>query len=112
MQEKPWLKLPLDLLQEKELSLSAKVIYVYMLWRYTFFVKERQGLYFESQETVASACGVSRKTVNESVQKLSSLGWMSYKKNSNATSTYTVKDVFNLYETRRKTAPQEEEDAF
>ena len=67
MQEKPWLKLPLELLQEKELSLSAKVIYVYMLWRYTFFVKERQGLYFESQETVASACGVSRKTVNESI---------------------------------------------
>ncbi len=65
-----WLRLPLVLLQQKELSLSAKVVYSYMLQRFMFFVKAQEGVYFESQETIAASCGVSRKTVNESLRGL------------------------------------------
>lgn len=99
MQNKqPWLKLPIELLQKDDLSLSTKIIYAYMLWRYSFFKKAHGGVYFESQDTIGTSCGVSRKTTNEAVQRLSAIGWVASKKNSHSTSTYVVKDVFGLYE--------------
>lgn len=99
--EQQWLKLPLELLQHKELSLSAKVVYVYMLWRYQFFTKTQRASYFESQDTIAEAVGVSRKTVNESVQQLAKLGFVSYKKTKQS-STYEVKDVYRIYNNNNK----------
>ena len=108
MQDTTWFKLPVKLLQQEELSLSAKVIYSYMLWRYNFFKKDNKQ-YFESQETVAQVCDVSRKTANEGIQKLCSLGWITAKKSTMQTSTYTVKDVFGVYTKRQQGLPEEQE---
>lgn len=94
--EQQWLKLPLGLLQNKELGLSAKIIYVYMLWRYQFFTKIQKASYFEAQETIADATGVSRKTVNESISQLSKIGFVSYKKTKQS-SIYEVKDAYKIY---------------
>ena len=108
-----WLRLPLVLLQQKELSLSAKVIYSYMLQRFMFFVKAQEGVYFESQETIAASCGVSRKTVNESIQSLVALKYISYTKNNKGTCSYVVKDTFKVYKAGKVSLPYtEEEDAF
>lgn len=107
--EKQWLKLPLGLLQHKELSLSAKVIYVYMLWRFQFFAKVQKASYFEAQETIADATCVSRKTVNESIQQLSKLGFVSYKKTKQS-SIYEVKDVYQIY--NKKESYMESEEPF
>lgn len=91
-----WLKLPLGLLQE-ELSLSTKVIYAYMLWRYVFFRAKAGGTYFESQDTIAKACSVSRKTVNEGIQSLSCAGLLTYKKSTSQSHTYILHDKFGVY---------------
>lgn len=103
--EQQWLKLPLGLLQHKELSLSTKVIYVYMLWRFQFFAKVQKASYFEAQETIADATGVSRKTVNESIQQLSKLGFVSYKKTKQS-SVYEVNDVYQIYNNNSKKGAQ------
>lgn len=106
--EQQWLKLPLGLLQHKELSLSAKVIYVYMLWRFQFFTRAQKASYFEAQETIADATGVSRKTVNESIQQLSKLGFVSYKKTKQS-SVYEIKDVYHIYNNKKEVRMEIEE---
>ena len=97
--ESTWLKLPLELLQHKQTSLSTKIIYTYMLWRYQFF-SVKGSKYFEAQDTIATMCNVSRKTVNESIQKLSSLGWVVCTRSTLPSSLYEVKDVYGLYNKR------------
>lgn len=108
--EQQWLKLPLGLLKHKELSLSAKMIYVYMLWRFQFFTKTQKASYFEAQETIADVTGVSRKTVNESIQQLSKIGFVSYKKTKQS-SVYEVKDVYRIYN-NKKEEPMDFEEPF
>ena len=105
--EQQWLKFPLGLLQHKELNLSTKVIYVYMLCRFQFFTKVQKALYFEAQETIADATGVSRKTVNESIRQLSELGFVSYKKTKQS-SVYEVKDVYHIYNKKKVEMKTEE----
>lgn len=109
--QQQWLKLPLGLLHHKELSLSAKLIYVYMLWRFQFFTKVQKASYFEAQETIADATGVSRKTVNESIQALAKLGFVSYKKTKQS-SVYEVKDTYKIYSTNKKEEPMDFEEPF
>ena len=99
--EQQWLKLPLGLLSNEELNLSAKLIYAYMLWRFQFFTKTQKASYFEAQETIADAIGVSRKTVNESIQQLSKIGFVSYKKTKQS-SVYEVKDVYRIYNNKKE----------
>lgn len=103
-----WMKMPMELLQ-KELSLSTKIVYAYMLWRYTFFIRDKKGTYFESQDSIAEACSLSRKTVNESIQGLVKIGWLTSEKSTMQSCRYTVKDVFDLYTTKQE---QEESEPF
>lgn len=90
------LRMPLKLLQNTELSISAKVVYTYMLWRFKNSVKQ-QGCYSESQAAIAGACDMSRKTVNESIQKLMQMKWLTQAKFERQSSFYEVDDIFNLY---------------
>lgn len=106
-----WLKLPLELLQKEDLSMSAKVVYIYMLWRFQFF-NSNKAKYFESQDTIAQACGVSRKTVNESIHKLVELGWMTCTRSTLPSSLYEVKDVFLVYDRSQKRKEEYLEEPF
>ena len=90
------LRMPLELLKNTELSISAKVVYTYMLWRFKHSVPQ-QGYYSESQADIAGACDMSRKTVNESIQKLMQIKWLSQTKFERQSSFYEVEDVFSLY---------------
>lgn len=90
------LRMPLNLLQDKELSISAKMVYTYMLWKYKHSVKQH-GYYSESQAQIAVACDMSRKTVNESIQALEGKKWVTQTKFERQNSFYEVYDVFCLY---------------
>lgn len=45
------------------LTSSAKLVYVYVLHRNQFFVTKKKGEHFETQTTIAEACGVEYRTV-------------------------------------------------
>ena len=90
-----WCKMPLELL-EKDVALSVKVVYIYMLARSRFF--EGQGLdYFESQEAIARATGLTRKTVNLSIQEMQKMQWVELTKSDSRGNSYTIKDVYAIY---------------
>lgn len=44
---------------------TAKIVYVYMLDRLHFFVDKQKGKHFESQQTIAEACGMEYKAVGK-----------------------------------------------
>lgn len=72
--EKEFYKLPKGLLKANGftslkdgsyvvLPLSAIRVYVYMLSRNTYFVKEKKGEHYETQDTIAQSVGLERKAV-------------------------------------------------
>lgn len=50
-----------------ELSPGAKLIYVYMLDRTKFFVEAQKGEHFETQQTIANACGLEVKSATRAL---------------------------------------------
>ena len=48
-----------------QLKESEKLVYVYMLDRLVFFVDKQKGQHFESQATIADACGLEYKVVGK-----------------------------------------------
>ena len=47
------------------LTIAAKLVYTYMLDRLVFFVDKQKGQHFESQQTIADACGLEYKVVGK-----------------------------------------------
>lgn len=91
-----WIRIPTKLLCSDNVSTSAKIVYSYMLSKYWYF-KSLGKLYFESQESIAQACGLSRKTVNESISALQKVGYLVAVQKTKTTLHYDVKDVFDVY---------------
>lgn len=95
MKKGMWCKMPLELLKS-DVALAVKVVYVYMLARAKFF--DEQGLsYFESQEVIAKSTGLTRKTVNLSIQKMQEMQWLTCTKNEHKGNSYSVLDAFGVY---------------
>lgn len=76
MKEENFYKAPKSLWQAKgyfspktgeavQLKESEKLVYVYMLDRLIFFVDKQKGQHFESQATIADACGLEYKVVGK-----------------------------------------------
>lgn len=53
-----------------QLKESDKLVYVYMLDRLVFFVNKQKGQHFESQATIADACGLEYKVVGKILRSL------------------------------------------
>lgn len=91
-----WIRIPIKLLASEHLSTSAKVVYCYMISK-DFYFKKSTKPYFESQESIACACNLSRKTVNECITALQKVKYLTVVQKTQTTLHYSVKDVFNVY---------------
>lgn len=96
-----WARFPNDLMSNKDLTVSAKFVYVHMLWRYMHFSKVLKMPYRESQDQIADACSLGRTCVVACIKVLCEAGFIEKKtfKCSPVISfnTYVVKDVYNVY---------------
>jgi len=59
-------------------TLTDKILYVFMKSRYDYFTKVRGGNYFESYQQIADAVGVDKKSVARFVHKWKSHGFIDY----------------------------------
>ena len=91
-----WIRIPTKLLCSDKVSTSAKIVYSYMLCKHQYF-KSLGKTYFESQDSIAGACSLSRKTVNESISALQKLGYLVAVQKTKTSLHYNVKDVFDVY---------------
>jgi len=91
-----WIRIPTKLLCSDKVSTSAKVVYSYMLCKHQYF-KSSGNVYFESQESIAESCSLSRKTVNESISALQKIGYLVAVQRTKTTLHYNVKDAFDVY---------------
>jgi hypothetical protein len=64
-------KVPFELLTDKTISAGAVRLYAYMHWRYGSNMQN-----FESHESMATAIGVSRRTVMRYIQELENANWI------------------------------------
>lgn len=96
-----WYKLPAELVKRDDLSLSDKFVYTYMLYRYSFFVLNQKKSYYESQETIASALNLSKRTVATTVKNLIRVGLVRITEKtftgSVCTNKYYVDDLYKIY---------------
>lgn len=96
-----WYKLPSELVKRDDLSLSDKFVYTYMLYRYSFFVLSQKKSYYESQETIASALNLSKRTVATAIKNLTKVGLVRITEKtftgSVCTNKYYVDDLYKIY---------------
>lgn len=100
-----WFRIPLELASRKDLSSNTKLVYAYMLWRYQFFVDNLDKEYFESQDSIAAALDITRKTVNVAITSLCNAGLLQITEKKKKTGPvvnnyYQVFDVYKCYEHR------------
>lgn len=77
--EERFIKLPLPVLElsewkGKSISPADKIVYAYMLSRIRYFCWQEGGEYYESQEDIATAVGISFQVVRRSILKWIDLG--------------------------------------
>ncbi len=70
------------------LSSSAKIVYAYMLHRNDFFVRQLKGDHFETQTTIADACGIEYRTVMRIMKDLTTHGVIVARKEKSDRSGY------------------------
>ena len=106
MKNNAWLKFPVELLTREDITPLVKIVYVYMLQRYHFFVVERKLQYYETQEEISKNCNTGRKAANTAIRTLTNLGWISIEKQKQRgtveNNIYTVHDVFCVYQDQKK----------
>lgn len=106
MKNNAWLKFPVELLAREDITPLVKIVYVYMLQRYHFFVVERKQQYYETQEEISKNCNTGRKAANTAIRTLTNLGWISIEKQKQRgtveNNIYTVNDVFGVYQDQKK----------
>ena len=99
MTEEIFCKLPRSLMQANgyispkdckavKLSATEKIIYVHLADRVKFFVSKKGRTLFESQETIAEACGVEVKTVGRVLKGFRDNGVVCAKKGKEAGSIH------------------------
>ena len=99
MTEEIFCKLPRRLMQASgyispkdgkavKLSATEKIIYIHLADRVKFFVGKKGGTLFESQETIAEACGVEVKTVGRVLKGFRDNGVVWAKKGKEAGSAH------------------------
>lgn len=105
MKNNAWLKFPVELLAREDITPLVKIVYVYMLQRYHFFVVERKQQYYETQEEISKNCNTGRKAANTAIRTLTNLGWISIEKQKQRgtveNNIYTVHDVFGVYQDQK-----------
>ena len=105
MKNNAWLKFPVELLAREDITPLVKIVYVYMLQRYHFFVVERKQQYYETQEEISKNCNTGRKAANTAIRTLASLGWVSIEKQKQRgtveNNIYTISDVFGVYQDQK-----------
>ena len=91
-----------------DLTLADKLIYAYMLSQYKHF-QALQKDYHENMEDIAKENGIGRRTVGDSVKRLTDLGLITvFKKNvynaskSVVSYSYSVKDEYNVFKSTEK----------
>ena len=106
MKNNAWLKFPVELLAREDITPLVKIVYVYMLQRYHFFVVERKLQYYETQEEISKNCNTGRKAANTAIRTLTNLGWISIEKQKQRgtvqNNIYTVHDVFCVYQDQKR----------
>ena len=106
MKNNAWLKFPVELLTREDITPLVKIVYVYMLQKYHFFVVERKQQYYETQEEISKNCNTGRKAANTAIRTLTNLGWISIEKQKQRgtveNNIYTVNDVFGVYQDQKK----------
>ena len=68
-QTNTWVKTPKSLMSAKDITPGEKLVYAHMLSQYTFFRNQGKP-YKESQESIAEACGMSKRSVVNAVAQL------------------------------------------
>lgn len=92
-------------------SLGATVVYSYMLSRFVWF-RERKLDYFESQESIEEATGISLRSVKAHVKELSEGGLLTITKMGGGKflrNKYIVVDRFGTYKNLPKAVQQTED---
>lgn len=106
MKNNAWLKFPVELLAREDITPLVKIVYVYMLQKYHFFVVERKQQYYETQEEISKNCNTGRKAANTAIRTLTNLGWISIEKQRKRgtveNNIYTVHDTFGVYQDQGK----------
>lgn len=103
-----WQRMPCMIRRRIDLTLADKLIYAYMLSQYKHF-QALQKDYHENMEDIAKENGIGRRTVGDSVKRLTELGLITvFKKNvynaskSVVSYSYSVKDEYNVFKSTEK----------
>ena len=103
-----WQRMPCMIRRRIDLTLADKLIYAYMLSQYKHF-QALQKDYHENMEDIAKENGIGRRTVGDSVKRLTELGLITvFKKNvynaskSVVSYSYSVKDEYNVFKPTEK----------
>ena len=103
-----WQRMPCMIRRRIDLTLADKLIYAYMLSQYKHF-QALQKDYHENMEDIAKENGIGRRTVGDSVKRLTDLGLITvFKKNvynaskSVVSYSYSVKDEYNVFKPTEK----------
>jgi len=98
-----WQRMPCMIRRRTDLTIADKLVYAYMMSQYKHF-QALQKDYHENMEDIAKENGIGRRTVGDSVKRLTDLGLITvFKKNVyNATKSvvsysYSVKDEYNVF---------------
>lgn len=98
-----WQRMPCMIRRRTDLTSNDKLVYAYMLSQYKHF-QVLQKDYHENMEDIANENGIGRRTVGDSVKRLTDLGLITvFKKNvynaskSVVSYSYSVKDEYNVF---------------
>lgn len=103
-----WQRMPCMVRRRTDLTSNDKLVYAYMLSQYKHF-QVLQKDYHENMEDIAKENGIGRRTVGDSVKRLTDLGLITVFKKSvyNASKSvvsysYSVKDEYNVFKPTEK----------
>jgi DNA-binding MarR family transcriptional regulator len=99
-----WFRTSHELMKRKDLTTNAKVVYMYMLDRYTFFNSQGKE-YYENMQDIGDALGIQRRTVSDCIKSLEDAALVRvFKKNVYATErsvvshSYHVRDMYGMHD--------------
>jgi len=103
-----WQRMPCMIRRRTDLTIADKLVYAYMLSQFKHF-QALQKDYHENMEDIAKENGIGRRTVGDSVKRLTYLGLITvFRKNvynsakSVVSYSYLVKDEYNVFKATGK----------
>jgi predicted transcriptional regulator len=98
-----WQRMPCMVRRRTDLTSNDKLVYMYMLSQFRHFSRIQKD-YHENMEDIALEIGIGRRTVGDSVKRLSELGLIQvFKKSVYGTKlsvisySYAVKDAYDVF---------------